>query len=147
MSHWGAVLEYDGPAAADTKLAQQLRDEVEHVRHFNPPDDEYLILDRWTVLVTEAGFRQMHDYSCSIPSGKVVGYRWRCAWVYEKQEISDRWIMREYVECDPVRADRIAFPYRDLIVVGHERDEDLFALWVRWFSMGLRPWEEPIHVH
>lgn len=60
-----------------------------------------ILVDERTAVVTPEEFEALPEYSCSIPTGKTVGKRWKCKVDY--YDASAGWLLREYAEdtCHP----------------------------------------------
>lgn len=76
------------------------------------------------ILLTKYEFDILPNYSCSLPTGIVLGKRWKRAVHYHRQKPTDEWLMGEYAEHkDPTKAKII---WRTITIVGElEIDKDI----------------------
>jgi hypothetical protein len=66
-------------------------------------------------LMTQATFGDLREYSGTIPTGKMIGKRWKLDRAYMGQGTG--WVLRGYEECDPPDPDKIAIPWWDIEVI------------------------------
>lgn len=75
-------------------------------------------VDASHVLLTRAELESLPEYSCSLPTGKRIGKRWRRCQPYgADRSRDDVWWMGEYAELDPPEPDTIAILWREVLVV------------------------------
>lgn len=72
-----------------------------------------LLLDATTAIADQEAFSALPDYSCSIPTGKTIGKRWKRRRDYTDE--SKGWLLGEYAE-DP-DPEFVRIKWRNLLVV------------------------------
>lgn len=77
-----------------------------------------MLVDATHVVMTAREFKDLGEYSCSIPTGQTIGKRWKCSDVYDPRRDRAKplkWIMREYANhADP---ELIAIINREILIV------------------------------
>ena len=66
------------------------------------------------VVLTQAEFDALPDYSCSIPSGTTIGKQWKRRRNYHDE--SSGWLRGEYAES--TRPGRVLINWRNIVVEG-----------------------------
>lgn len=86
-------------------------------------------MKREKIYVSQAEFDSLLEYSCSLPTGKTIGKRW-------KRQNADGWLMGEYVE-DPDPA-MVGILWRELVVT-EEENKDSVTFWApTWLVQQVR---------
>lgn len=73
-----------------------------------------IVTDETHAVMDAEEFRRLPEYSCSIPTGKTIGKRWKRGEPYGHPEV---WFLCEYVELDPPEPDRIGWTAHEILVV------------------------------
>jgi hypothetical protein len=86
---------------------------------FYPADGRILYDDDARVCVmTRATFEGLHEYSGTIPTGKVIGKRWKQNKTYTDRRAGEpEWFLRGYEELDPPNPEQIAIPWWRIEIV------------------------------
>ena len=75
-------------------------------RYWEQPDRDNILIDDQHALMTREDFKQLHNYSASIPSGVYVGKMW-------KRKFRDKWYLSWYGPHDD--PDRCSINHREII--------------------------------
>ena len=75
--------------------------------------DPEFVIDGATAIVSPRVFRELNDYSCSLPTGQVRGKVWKRRRIYNDE--SKGWMLGEYADRDE---NRVHIRWRNLIVIG-----------------------------
>lgn len=80
-----------------------------------------MILHDDLVMVTEREFRELPEYSCSLPTGQTIGKKWKRQKDYYDE--SKGWLMGEYIpDPDP---EMVGIRWRDLVLWENAVGSDL----------------------
>lgn len=83
-----------------------------------------MIVESDRVFMTEREFKDLSDYSLSLPTGTTAGRRWRTANWFPHSRVSDQWHMGEYGAPYPAghkQAGKVPIIWRQIIVTGIPR--------------------------
>lgn len=75
-----------------------------------------MLVDDKTAICNQKAFDELGEYSFSLPTGTIVGKRWKCNRDWYTPGAED-WVMGEYAECDPPDPKRVRIIWRKLVVV------------------------------
>lgn len=88
--------------------------------------ERMLITDDRHALMDQETFDVLPEYSCSIPTGVVVGKLWKrrepyltdpAPWSLLKPNVDPtKWYLGEYAECDPPLPDKVAILWREILL-------------------------------
>jgi len=56
--------------------------------------------EQTTIMLTQAEFDALPEYSCTLPTGTTIGKRWKCGIPYGAPKANKKWSMGEYTPCD-----------------------------------------------
>lgn len=71
---------------------------------------------RRVVRLTQQEFDELLDYSCSIPTGTIIGKKWKRRNDYHDE--SKGWMMGEYIQDPKGREDMVGIEWSDIILEG-----------------------------
>jgi hypothetical protein len=70
------------------------------------------------IRMTQAEFDSLREYSCSVPTGVVIGKRWKCdQHSYGRPKVGHRWWMGEYIAGPDLERDTYTTIWRPIEVV------------------------------
>lgn len=81
-------------------------------RHWDQPDRSRILVDDNHALMDERTFKELGDYSCTIPTGVYDGKMWKRGEPYGKPE---RWYLLWYGPSD--KLDQCSVNFREIILV------------------------------
>ena len=83
-------------------------------KHWHQPNLDNILIDDTHALMSECSFKELGEYSCSIPTGVYEGKMWKA---YNK--IPDIWFLRWY---DHIEGKYMTIGIREIIICGYNNE-------------------------
>ncbi len=86
-------------------------DMIHHLgKHWQQPNLNNILIDDTHALMSERTLGELHEYSCSIPSGVYEGKMWKALMKY-----NNNWVLRWY---DHIEGENMMIESREIIICG-----------------------------